>query len=193
MPDTGATLQCSRSKKGILSIIVAIVAAGCVMRPTVNLSINTPRQYTVQAWGYPSTDASPGNALYYSLSINLEAAPAFVVVLPDGYQANTKSLDSSLLTQHLAPIEKNDKGDPVSRIHYSDKQKRYWMIFTLNRDGRADYLSLYACGHTMAGILTSPDGQQRFSFPIRQSEILQLFNGPIRVGRDFEILGRNCD
>jgi hypothetical protein len=177
----------------ILSIVVAILAAGCAMRPTVNLSINVPTPHTIQAWGYPSADGLEASASYYSLGINLEAAPPFVLLLPDGYRVNTKLIDSSLLQQHFAPIVRDDKGNIVASIHYADKYKRYWMIFSLNKDGIANHLSLYACGHTMLGLLASADGQHRFDFPIKESEIVQLFNGPVRKGRDFTILGGSCD
>jgi hypothetical protein len=67
------------------------------------------------------------------------------------------------------------------------------MIFTLNKDEMANHLSLYACGHTMPGLLASADGQHVFDFPIKESEIIQVFNGPVHRGKDFTIFGWSCD
>lgn len=176
-----------------ISIALAVILSGCAMRPGVNLSIDEPTPNTIQGWGYPSADGKAENDWYYSLGINLKAAYPFVVVLPDGYRANSKLIDSSLLIQHFAPIGRDDKGNLVSSIHHADKSKSYWMIFTLNEDGIADHLSLYACKHRMQGLLSSVNGKYVFNFPIKESEIVNLFGGPVHKGKDFTILGWSCD
>lgn len=176
-----------------LSFILLAALAGCAMRPTVNLSIDRPREYTVQAWGYPARDDVPGHASYYSLSINLDAAPPFAVVLPDGYRAHSKRIDAALLTEHFAPVTVNKQGRSTATLHHASKEARSWMIFSLQNDGHASSLSVYACGHTWADLFETPDGRQSFDFPIRQDDLVVLFNGPVRIGHDFVILGHSCD
>lgn len=177
----------------VLLLAVSMLVTGCVMRPTVNLGIDVPAPYTVQAWGYPSEDGSPASNSYNRLSINLEAAPPFLLLLPDGYRVSSKQIDSALLEQHVAPIVRDDKGNIVSRIHHAGKDKWYWMVFTLNKKGIASQLSLYACRHAMPKLIGTIDGQYEFDFPITEKEMLLLFNGPVRKGKDFQILGWGCD
>lgn len=177
----------------VVPLVLALIASGCAMRPTVNLTIDGATPNAVQAWGYPANDGSAANARYNSMGIDLQAAPPFVVALPDGYKADSRRIDSSLLASHFAPITRNDMGSPVSGIHHSNKRERYWMIFSLNKDGMATHLSLYACGHTMPRLLASADGCHVFDFPIKERELVQLFNGPVRRGKDFAILGGDGD
>ena len=163
------------------------------MRTTVNLSIDAPGPNTIQAWGYPSPDKNPAFALYNSMGINLRVASPFIFVFPDGFKANSREIDKSMLSLHLAPISINATGKPVSMISHSDHVGQYWMIFTIGEDDHAYNLSLYSCKHTMNGIIGTPDGANFYNFPLRQFEIENLFQGPLRIGHDFVIIGYDCD
>jgi len=176
-----------------VALALALAVTGCVMQPSVNQGIDAPKPHTVQAWGYPSTDGAEGDASYNSLGVDLEAAPPFLVLLPDGSRVASKGIDASFLQQHFAPVERGEKGITVSGIHHSGESKRYWMTFSIGSDGIANHLSLYACGHTMPGLLASADGRHVFDFPIPESGIVRLFGGPVRRGRDFAILGWRCN
>lgn len=179
-------------------VLVVFVLSGCSLwqgsiRPTVNLRIDAPLPYTVQAWGYPASNHNPEAAVYNSLSINLRAAAPFHFRFPDGFVANSKEIDTSTLSIHLAPITKNDKGTAVSRVSSVSKQSNYSIVFDVGQDGIVNNLSLYSCKHTMHNVLGTVDGARVFDFPLKQSEIISLFSGPVRIGHDFVILGYDCD
>lgn len=163
------------------------------MRRTVNLSIDTPAPHTVQVWGYPATNRIPDSAVYYSLGVNLREARPFFFTFPDGHAANSKQIDAALLAKHLAPVTKGDKGRTSSQISFVKGRENYHIIFDVGRNGLAEHLSLYSCKHTLRKVLGTADGTRVFDFPLKQSEIADLFGGPLRIGHDFAILGCECD
>jgi hypothetical protein len=179
--------------------LLAVALAACSscswqgsMRPTVNLDIDSPAPHTVQAWGYPAPGGDPGAAVYNSLGVRLRTAPPFRLAFPDGYVANSREIDASLLAAHLAPVGKGDKGETVSRLSVAKGESNYSIVVHVGADGLADHLWLYACKHVMRGVLGTADGARAFDFPVRQSEIAELFGGPLRMGHDFVILGYDC-
>lgn len=85
------------------------------MRSTVNPAIDAPVNNTIQGWGYPARDGNPDGAIYYSLGISLQDSPAFFLSFPDGCRKISNQIGSETLALHLAPIEKDSKGNSVSR------------------------------------------------------------------------------
>jgi hypothetical protein len=163
------------------------------MRSTVSLSVDAPRPHSVQAWGYPSTNGNPDDALYYSISIELLSTPPFNFTFPDGYVINSKQVTSTVLEEHLAPITKGDKGKTVSRVSIITGKENYSIIFTIGQNELAENLSLYTCKHVFRNTLSSSNGVRTFDFPIKQREIAEIFGGPLRIGHDFVILGYECN
>lgn len=163
------------------------------MRPSVNLSVDVPHPYTVQAWGYPATSGNPDDALYNNIGIYLLSAPPFRFTFPDGYAVNSREVTTSILSEHLAPITLGDKGETVSRLTVINDRETYSIVFSIGPGERADHLSLHACKHVFRKAIAYIDGTQVFDFPIRQRDIAQLFGGPLRLGHDFVIWGYDCD
>lgn len=174
-------------------IMAVILCSGCSMRPTVNLGIDTPQAYTVQAWGYPAKGGGRDDAVYNSLSINLMAAPVFVFVFPDGYKTTSREISTAVLVEHLAPVTQGDKGEAVSRKSYARGESNFSIVFSVGKSGYAEHLSLYSCKYTLPGIIGTGAGTHLYDFPLKQSEIGNLFSEQMRIGHDFVILGYDCD
>lgn len=181
----------------VLTIMALLAVAGCTMqgsmRPSVNLALDQPRPNTVQGWGFPSADGDPGAAWYYSISINLRAAPAFVFTFPDGYSVNSKDINSGILARHLAGPTKGDKGETVSRVSFAKGESNASIVFFIGSDGIAENLSIHSCKYGFRQVFGKLNGERRFDFPIRQKEIVELFGGPLRIGHDFVLQGFACD
>lgn len=180
----------------ILTLAVAVLASCTLkgsMRPTVNLSLDLPKPYTVQAWGYPSKSRDGSDAAYYSLSVSLAEARPFQFKFPDGHWAHSRKIDAATLATHLAPIIKDEKGSSVSRTTMTNGSSRYSIVFALDANGIAESMWLYACNSFQDSLLAGDDGLAKYSFPIKQHELRQLFGGPLKVGHDFVILGSACD
>ena len=178
-------------------MLIVVLLAGCTfkgsMRPTINATLSVPKPYTVQAIGYPAPNRDIADGSYYSLSVNLVAAAPFAFKFPDGFTANSRHLDVSTLSNHLAPVEKTDRGSLVSRRTVFNGSARYSVVFSVGPEGTATGMWLYACKAPQARLLGTADENQWFSFPIKHSELQTLFGGPLRVGHDFTILGTECD
>lgn len=159
------------------------------MRPTVNLEI--PRM--VRGSGYPAPDRTPEAAFYNSLSISLREAPPFLFTFPDGHRASSREIGRATLAAHLAPIITDEKGSLVSRLNVIDGERNHSIVFLIGEDGMASQVWLYTCKQTLRGLLATADGTRSFDFPLKQFEIAALFGGPMRIGRDFVILGYACD
>ncbi len=167
-----------------LALLPALLS-GCVIVPYHWMTMGEPA-YVVHAQGFPSRD-DPAGSWYNRMQVRLglPMSPEFIVVLPDGYKAGSKLINSSLLQQHGCTISRRDE-DNKSALDYaiclnkSGRKERYSMSFTLNRNGLADSLWINACNHSIPRILGSSDGQRFFDFPMTEADIMHLFQIPIQ-------------
>lgn len=185
--------------RSLLLPLLAALLGGCgglaggSLRKTVSLTIGAAPQTVVQAWGYPASSGQADEAGYNSLSVTLRAARPFRFVFPDGFAAPSQEIDAGLLARHLAPVTTGAKGNQVSVVTRLDGPCESTILFTLGRSGTAETLWLYTCRRKLPGVLQSADGAKSYDFPLRQRDIAELFGGPMRIGRDFVILGYSCD
>lgn len=79
-----------------LVFLALLFLSGCTfkgsLRSDLNLRIDQPLPRTVQAWGYPPPTGSGGEALYYSLGVNLATARPFQFGFADGFKAGSGEL-----------------------------------------------------------------------------------------------------
>lgn len=177
----------------VLSVFLWGCTANGSLRPDVNLRVDHPVPNTVQAWGYPRPNGADGDADYYSLGVNLTAAPSFRFTFADGYRADSRSINAAILTEHLGKVELDENGRLVSRVSISEGSKRYVVVFSVGANGLATNLWLYACNVNKTNLLGTSDGSKWFAFPITQRGINELFGSPVITGRDFTIFGSACD
>ncbi len=165
-----------------LPAIVAVLAvtAGCT--PFYEIDIGgAGHHYAAQAFGEGAPRTGPADALYYSMGINLDVAPAFTIIFPDGFRVNSKDVDGSMLQDHASGVSVAPAGVTKS-----------WFTFVVGSDNRAHSIVLYACKHTYRGLFATVDGSQVFDFPIRQVELERLIGGSGKVYESSALSWEHC-
>lgn len=166
------------------------------MRQAEILTINAQGSEAIRAMGYIPHSGEQTGVIYDDLTIDLRNAPPFIFTFPDGYRANSKTINRKMLEAHSVPVvEKKNLTSGTWREpdNLGWYVGRHWFaMFLIGNDGHAESLMLGACGQKKSQVLGTSDGSQFFDFPLSQVDMEQLFGLSAQTEQQFAMTGLSC-
>jgi len=175
------TKKCQTQLKYVVLATLTLLGAGCVVMKTWKEDFAGPGiPPAVAAGGYASRLAPHGVDQYVSLSIELQRAPLFVFVFPEGDKADSRSITATMLSEHGFAKESYrgnewswSRNPPGSIAWLANRRLIY--SFGFRGASFAQELHIESCGETFKGALGTSDGVRFFDFPLAKVDLEQLF------------------